>query len=302
MTNCGATTSQNCCATFAVAGGTYARTFSDDGGLPSGEADTAAISTFDLDAYEVTVGRFRQFVSAWANGTGYEPSPGAGKHTHLTGGLGLANSASPGTYEPGWLAADDGNIQTTDANLGCDGATGSWTNTAGSNENLPMTCENWWEAFAFCIWDSGFLPSEAEWEYAAAGGSQEREYPWGGTPPGTANQYAIYNCLYPTGISDCQNQLNLAPVGTTTLGASVWGQFDLAGNAWEWNADWYNATFVDPCVDCAYLPAQSPPTTRVLRSGASNYAIAYLASNYRTNPYAPGSRINTIGFRCARSP
>ena len=59
-----------------------------------------------------------------------------------------------------------------------------------------MNCINSYEAVAFCIWDGGFLPTLSEWGYAAAGGNEQREYPWGATAPGTANQYAIYNCYY----------------------------------------------------------------------------------------------------------
>ena len=57
-----------------------------------------------------------------------------------------------------------------------------------------VEAESWYDAYAFCIWDGGFLPSEAELEYAAAGGSQQREYPWGSTDPGTDSQHAIYGC------------------------------------------------------------------------------------------------------------
>jgi formylglycine-generating enzyme required for sulfatase activity len=46
-------------------------------------------------------------------------------------------------------------------------------------------------------WDGGFLPSEAEWESAASGGSEQRAYPWGNAPPGMGNQYAIYGFDYP---------------------------------------------------------------------------------------------------------
>jgi hypothetical protein len=76
------------------------------------------VSGFRLDKYLVTVGRFRQFVDAWSGGAGYTPPAGSGKHTHLNGGLGLANNENPGTYEPGWVGSDDSDIAPTITNLG----------------------------------------------------------------------------------------------------------------------------------------------------------------------------------------
>jgi formylglycine-generating enzyme len=61
------------------------------------------------------------------------------------------------------------NIAPTSTNLACHSTNQTWTDTVGSHENLPINCINWYEAYAFCIWDGGFLPSDAESEYAAAG-------------------------------------------------------------------------------------------------------------------------------------
>ncbi|MGO9835015.1 MAG: formylglycine-generating enzyme family protein, partial [Polyangiaceae bacterium] len=294
-TNCGSA-SESCCTSQEVTpNGTYYRTYTNSGSGPTGEADPATVSGFRLDKYLVTVGRFRQFVTAWNGGSGYTPPAGSGKHTHLNGGSGL--NATGGGYEPGWVTSDNSNIAPTNANLACNSTFQTWTNTAGSQENLPINCVNWFESYAFCIWDGGFLPSEAEWEYAAAGGSQQREYPWGtaavGTAcPGTGCQYAIYNCDYP-GSGSCTGVTNIAPVGYAASGAGLWGQLDLAGEMWEWNLDWYASSYVDPCTDCANLTAAS---LRVIRGGFFNDPASYLLPPLR-DISTPTTRSSNIGLR-----
>jgi formylglycine-generating enzyme len=172
--------------------GTYYRTYTNSGSGPAGEADLAKVSGFRLDKYLVTVGRFRQFVTAWNGGSGWTPPAGSGKHTHLNGGSGL--NATGGGYEPGWVS---GNVAATNPNLACQAPYNTWTNTAGSQENLPINCVTWDEAHAFCIWDGGFLPSEAEWEYAAAGGSQRGSIRGGLRPPGRRPASAASVCVAP---------------------------------------------------------------------------------------------------------
>jgi formylglycine-generating enzyme required for sulfatase activity len=281
--------------------GTYNRTYTNSGSGPTGEADPATVGDFRLDKYLVTVGRFRQFMRAW-NGD-YRPRPGSGKHAYLNGGLGLVNVGDDAgvAYETGWLASDDSNIQLAppNADVGLCGSYGTWAPSAGTQENLPINCVSWWESYAFCIWDGGFLPSESEWERAAAGGSQQLEYPWGSTDPGMDNQYAIYECSYPTGSSGCTGAVNIAPVGTTTLGAGRWGQMDMAGEMYEWTLDWFYYNYVDPCTDCAYLTEAT--SDRVLRGG---HFYTYLADLYPSirSPQAPDGRQIGVGFRCARSP
>jgi formylglycine-generating enzyme required for sulfatase activity len=278
MTNCGpgGSGTESCCTSLEVCGGTYFRTYTydaDSGFGPTGEADPATVSGFRLDKYLVTVGRFRQFVAAWKGGSGYVPPAGSGKHSYLNGGKGLANSGTGGGFEPGWRVGDDSNIGPPPA-VG----NSTWTNTPGTQENLPINYVNWWEAYAFCIWDGGFLPSEAEWEYAAAGGSQQREWPWGSTAPGTACpgtgcEYAIYNCDYPSGSGSCLRSgfTNIAPVGYASKGAGL----------------------------CADTTAGS--SLRVRRGANFIDTTAQLLSTDRgsDDPTGMGS---DMGFRCARAP
>jgi sulfatase modifying factor 1 len=315
MTNCGHS-SESCCTSLEVAGGSFFRTYTNDGDGGGGEADPATVSGFRLDKYLVTVGRFRQFVNAvWPadGGAGWSPPAGSGKHAHLNGGLGLVDvgaAADAGTaYEPGWDATNwNPYIAPSSANLACGGSNGpsTWTSLPGSQENLPINCVNWYQAYAFCIWDGGFLASEAEWEYVAAGGDKQLEYPWGSSPPGTASQYAIYGSYYPSGSGSYTGIANVAPVGTATAGAASWGQLDMAGEFWQWNLDWATAAYVNPCVDCAaatgggaYGRGNRGGTFASLSAGPTQ---PLLQPNYGGGNLPASPQYLAGAFRCARTP
>jgi formylglycine-generating enzyme required for sulfatase activity len=292
MTDCGEA-GECCCTSLEVTGGTYYRTYANSGSGPTAESDPATVSGLRLDKYLVSVGRYRQFVNG---GKGRIPAAGTGKHAYLNGGQGLANNGADGGFEPGWVTEDEYNVAPTNTNLECDPYYASWTTKVGTQENLPINCVNWYEAYAFCIWDGGFLPSEAEWENAAAGGSQQRQYPWGSTDPGTANQYAIYGYHYSGPPGSSSSVMAVAPVGTTTLGPGRWSQLDLAGEVWEWSLDWYA-----PYGACTNCTDATPGTARAIRGGDYDDGELALVPSFRYYFY-PTARFPYIGFRCARAP
>jgi formylglycine-generating enzyme required for sulfatase activity len=301
LSGCGAD-AESCCTSLEVPGGTFFQNYPNAAAGTAGFGLPATVSGFRLDKYLVTVGRFRQFVAALKGG--WLPAAGSGKHTHLNAGRGLIDGAAPsdaGTvYETGWLASDDGNIAPTDANLNCDavGVYPTWTSTVGAQEDLPITCVNWYEAYAFCIWDGGFLPSSPEWEYVAAGGIDQREYPWGSTAPGTSNQYAIYGCYYPGESGACSGVANIAPVGTANLGAGKWGQLDLAGETWEWVID---RNFVS-CTDCAGLTPFSATIGWQSRGGTFDSPASYITPLASAGGGTGSLSVRVGGIRCARGP
>jgi formylglycine-generating enzyme required for sulfatase activity len=293
-------------------GGTFYRTYPDSDNCITANADPATVSSFRLDKYDVTVGRFRQFVNAVLppdGGAGWMPEVGSGKHTHLNGGKGLVNTGFSGGYEPGWVTSNNIGVTPTSSNLGSCMAGGdlpgyfnysTWTDAAGTRENLPITCVSWYEAYAFCIWDGGaFLPSEAEWEYAAAGGDEQRKYPWGSTDPGRSFHYAIYNCAFPIPGMDCTGVSNIAPVGTATQGVARWGQLDLAGNVEQWNLD-LDFPYV-ACTDCATLDGSLPDESAPVERGGNfgSYDAYFILPTTRSECVG---RYYRIGFRCARAP
>ncbi len=290
LSDCGPGGDLDCCTSLLVTGGTFDR--SNEASYP------ATVSGFRLDKYEVTVGRFRKFVDAVVGG--WLPAAGSGKHTHLSGGGGLNGGTEPGwdtawnTYLPNVKATWDGTSY-----LGCGATHQTWTSAAGSNEQRPVNCVNWYQAHAFCIWDDGFLPSEAEWNYAAAGGSEQRVYPWGSTAPGANADLAVYGCYY-NGAGSCTGFSNIAPVGSVAAGDGKFGQADLAGNVAEWNLDGYAIPYPSTtCNDCATLV---DPSDRVGRGGSFGDSAAALLSSYRNDYRAPPARYVGVGARCARTP
>jgi formylglycine-generating enzyme required for sulfatase activity len=276
-----------------VTGGTYYRSYDKAADGSSGNTSyPATVSDFRLDKYEVTVGRFRAFVNAGMGTQASAPVPGSGAHANIAGS--------------GWNASWNTSLVATTAALvaavKCDSVVQPWTDTPAGNEDRPMNCIDWYEAMAFCAWDGGYLAAEAEWNYAATGGDQQRAYPWS-TPAGSLttldNAHASYydgtTCMG-DGTAGC-TVTDLVAVGTKPLGDGRWGQSDLAGNVFEWTLDW-NGAYVNPCTSCAGV---STGSYRVLRGGGFNNVATSLRAGYRYN-LTPSSRYDYIGVRCARTP
>ncbi len=302
ITMCGPSL-ESCCTSLEVPWGRFDRGLGD-GGRPNAPA---TVSGFRLDKYLVTVGRFRKYVTALAAGA-QPPTAGAGKHMYLNGGNGLYDPTGEGQYEQGWDALDwntPTNFPTGAAAwfVALDHTGSGSTYTPSSSplvDPLPLNGVNWFQAYAFCIWDGGFLPTEAEWEYATTGGSLQRGAPWGAGPPPPGYSYAIYDYYYP---SDASTMLpgtaNIAPVGTAPLGAGVWGQLDLMGDLTEWTLDYFDATFQPTCINCATLTS-SGSSDRVTRGVA--YESTWLPTPLARSSLAPGQANLITGFRCARAP
>jgi formylglycine-generating enzyme required for sulfatase activity len=282
-----------------VTGGTFSRSYDGVSTTCHGAncldpQYVATVSDFRLDKYEVTVGRFRKFVDAVV--AGWRPAAGSGKHTHLNGGNGLA--ASGGGFEPGWDTTWNATLPSTkatwDAVLGSQPGSATWTVGAATNEKRPINRLNWFDAAAFCIWDGGFLASEAEWNYAAAGGNEQRVYPWSSPPNSTTvnDTYAVY-CG-----GSCESTQDVGSKSPT--GNGKYGQADLAGNVWEWAADWERSPYSETsCTNCAYCTAS---TYRVRRGGGCGYeGLEHLLAGSRLHEL-PSGRDYTIGARCARTP
>ena len=267
-----------------VPGGTFDR--GDDPLAP------ATVSTFLLDTYEVTVGRFRMFVDAGLGTQSSPPVAGSGAHPALPGS----------GWDSNWNVNLTRNTAELTAALKCSSVFETWTDTAGASDGKPMSCVTWYEAMAFCIWDGGYLPTEAEWNYAASGGSEQRAYPWS-APASSMTidcSYANYRSSNDP-IMFCVNnpQGSAIRVGNKSpKGDGKWGHADLGGNVSEWTLDCYTPQYSASCDDCANLTVS---TDHVRRGGSFNVVASNLRTSFRTHASAT-ERNGNLGMRCARTP
>ena len=272
----------SCCETLWLPGGAFLMGCADSEVKYPDDLQTedrehqVTVSGFYLDRFEITRGRFARYVTEYLG----PPAPGTGEHPRIAGS--------------GWQAR--GSSSDWDAELPDDPA--ALLNEVASNDlsqvedpNAPVERLSWFVAFAFCIWDGGRLPTEAEWEYAAAGGLENRPYPW---PPEQGDLTALLRAA------------PVAPVGSNPAARGRFGHDDLAGGVREWVLDRFSERYYlerdEGCHDCANVQTDGI-IGRGLRGARDTTCCTELDTEFRSaarGVAAPGVPRPGQGARCAR--
>jgi formylglycine-generating enzyme required for sulfatase activity len=239
-------------------------------------AHTIYLDKFYIDMYEVTNAQYRRFVQETGR---KEPE-----------GYKIVDDESIDFLEPGFKP---------------------WSDPAFNAGNMPVVCVTWEDAKEYVKWAGKRLPTEAEWEKAARGGTVGQRYPWGSDLPPTykvgnladevfSRTYKNFSAIagYISGYND--GFVHIAPVGR--FSTNGYGIYDMCGNVSEFCSDWYDKNYY------ANSPKQNPPgavsgTEHSVRGSAwafgnpSNSMRMYFEPPDFSNPYSS----NFVGFRCAKS-
>ena len=278
------------------------------------------IDGFWIDEHDVTNANFRRFVEA----TGYITT--AERPINWDD---LKEELPPNTPRPDDSMLAPGSLVFTppDHNVPLDDPSGWWKWVQGASwrhpggpgtdlsgkDNHPVVQVSWNDAVAYAKWSGKRLPTEAEWEFAARGGLEQKRYVWGDDfrPHGKwmANTYR--------GDFPVHNTADDGFAGTSPVGSfppNGYGLYDMAGNVWQWCSDWYRAdspqeSAAKGCCSnptgplTSFDPLEPYAAKRVVKGGSflccEQYCQSYRPSARRGE--SPDTAMSHIGFRCAMS-
>jgi formylglycine-generating enzyme len=292
-----------------IPGGTFAMGTDDPHMLEAHPWHGVTLSPFWIDRTEVTNAEFARFVAA----TGYVTS--------------AERPLDPKDFPQ--LSAEDRAAGSpvftpTDCAVPLDDASrwwrvvpgASWRHPEGPGSDLknradhPVVHVSWDDASAYAKWAGKRLPTEAEWEFAARGGLDRKHYVWGDEfNPGGKALANTWQGLFPMSNTASDGFKGTAPVGSYP--ANGFGLVDMAGNVWEWCADWYRPGYdassraTDPAGPPDSFDPEDPRTPKRVQRGGS-----FLCNDQYCKRYDPGSRGKSdptsgtcnAGFRCVKSP
>ncbi len=305
-----------------IPGGEFSMGCVDPRELPGGGPDAmndarpivrVKVDGFWMDKTEVTNAQFAKFVEA----TGYvtiaeqvpkaEDFPGAPPESLVAGGVVFSPPDSPVILNDHfqWWAYVPG---------------ANWRHPLGPESDLegkadfPVVQIAFEDAVAYCKWAGKRLPTEAEWEFAARGGLSGQVYAWGNQFRPNGNWMAnTFQGQFPIRDTAQDGFAGIAPVAQ--FPANPYGLHDLAGNVWEWCADWYRADYYQQLSQAAPVsnpqgppdfwdPAEPNEAKRVHRGGSflctDQYCTRYMIGTRGKGEQSTGT--NHIGFRCVQDP
>lgn len=279
-----------------IAGGEFMMGAADDEGRPDEYPQRKiTIRDFWMDATEVTNAQFRKFVEATGYITTAEKDPDWEE---------LKKQLPAGTPKPAdsLLKASSlvftptaNAVPLTDVSQWWAWTRGAdWKHPQGPGSSIqgkddhPVVHVSWYDAMAYCNWAGKRLPSEAEWEYAAKGGSNNNIYPWGNEAPETGKSKAnIWQGAFPYKNLTSDGHYRTAPA--KSFAPNAYGLYDMAGNVWEWCRDWH-------------ADAQPQSVEKAVRGGSflcnASYCKGYRVSARMKTSMDTG--LEHTGFRCVK--